>query len=335
MKAIVCTKYGSPDVLQLQEVEKPAPQDDEVLIEIHAASINSRDWRFMRAKPLFIRLAPGGFFQPKNKILGADVAGRVEAIGSNVRQFKPGDEVFGYLPSATGRGTFTEYVCANENAIALKPVNLTFEQAAAVPEAAMTALQGLRDKGNIQPGQKVLIQGASGGVGTFAVQIAKAFGAVVAGVCSTRNLEMVRSLGADHVINYKKENFTQNGQQYDLILAVNGYHPISEYLRVLGPEGTYVVVGGSMRQLFQAALQGRHPNKTGSRKIGIVSLVQSQKDLIFIKDLLESGQVIPIIDACYPLSQTAEAFRYFEKEHPRGKVVITLYDSHSRTSSVH
>ena len=253
MKAIVCPKYGAPDVLQIQEVTKPAPNDDEVLIRIHAASINSRDWRFMRANPFFIRLVPGGFLAPKNKILGADLAGRVEAIGSNVKQFMPGDEVFGYLPSATGRGTFAEYVCANEKAITLKPANLTFEQAAAVPEAAMTALQGLRNKGNLQPGQKVLINGASGGVGTFAVQIAKALGAEVTAVCSTRNLEMVRSLGADHVIDNKKEDFTQNGQQYDLILAVNGYHPISEYLHALKPEGIYVVAGGSMFQLFQAA----------------------------------------------------------------------------------
>jgi NADPH:quinone reductase-like Zn-dependent oxidoreductase len=188
MKAIVCTKYGSPDVLQLQEVAKPAPRADEVLIRICAASVNARDWRFMRAKPFFIRLVPGGFLQPKNKILGADVAGRIEEVGNNVRQFRLGDEVFGYLPSATGRGTFAEYVCANENAIALKPASLTFEQSAAVPVAAMTALQGLRDKGNIQPGQKVLINGASGGVGTFAVQIAKAFGAEVTAVSSTRNL---------------------------------------------------------------------------------------------------------------------------------------------------
>ena len=207
MKAIVCPKYGSPDVLQLQEVAKPAPREDEVLIRIHAASINSRDWRFMRANPFFIRLGPGGFLRPKNKILGADVAGQVEAVGSKVKQFKPGDAVFGYLPSATGRGTFADYVCANENAIALKPANLTFEQAAAVPVAAITALQGLRDFGNIQPGQKVLIHGASGGVGTFAVQIAKAFGTEVTGVCSTRNLEMVRSLGADHVIDYKSGRF--------------------------------------------------------------------------------------------------------------------------------
>jgi NADPH:quinone reductase-like Zn-dependent oxidoreductase len=327
MKAIICTKYGSPDVLQLQEVEKPAPQDDEVLIKIHAASVNARDWRFMRAKPFFIRLMPGGFLQPKNKILGADVAGRVETVGRSVRQFKPGDEIFGYLPSATGRGTFAEYVCANENAITLKPTNLTFEQAAAVPVAAMTALQGIRDNGNIQPGQKVLINGASGGVGTFAVQIAKAFGAEVTAVCSTRNLEMVRSLGSDHVIDYKKEDFTRNGQHYDLILAANGYHPISDYLRALSPDGIYVVAGGSMRQLFQAALQGRQNSKTGGQKTYVVSLVQSQKDLIFMKELLESGKVVPVIDGCYPLSEAAEALRYLGEGHAKGKVVISVEHS--------
>jgi NADPH:quinone reductase-like Zn-dependent oxidoreductase len=324
MKAIVCTKYGSPDVLQLQEVAKPAPNDDDVLIKIHAASINSRDWRMMRANPFFIRLMPGGFLQPKNKILGADVAGRVETIGSNVKQFKPGDEVFGYLPSATSRGTFAEYVCANEKAITLKPANLTFEQAAAVPVAAMTALQGIRDNGNIQPGQRVLINGASGGVGTFAVQIAKSFGAEVTAVCSAKNLDMVRLIGADHVIDYKVEDFTRNGQRYDLILAANGYHPISDYLRALSPDGIYVVAGGSMIQLFQAARQGRRTSKTGSQKTYVVSLVQSQKDLIFMKELLESGKVVPVIDGCYPLSKAAEALWYFEKEHAQGKVVITV-----------
>jgi NADPH:quinone reductase-like Zn-dependent oxidoreductase len=325
MKAIVCTKYGSPDVLQLEEVAKPTPQDDEVLIKIHAASINARDLRILRANPFLMRLMPGGLFRPKNKILGTDAAGRVEAIGSNVRQFKPGDEVFGYLPSATGRGTFAEYVCAKENLITLKPANLTFEQAAAVPLAAMTALQGLRDNGNIQPGQKVLINGASGGVGTFAVQIAKAFGAEVTGVCSTRNLEMVHSIGADHVIDYKVEDFTQNGQQYDLILAVNGYHPISEYLRALNAEGIYVVAGGSMLQLFQAAGNKKRNSNTRGQKTYIVSLVQSQKDLNFIKELLESGKIMPVVDGCYPLRKTPEAFWYFEKEHPKGKVVITMY----------
>jgi NADPH:quinone reductase-like Zn-dependent oxidoreductase len=327
MKAIVCPKYGSPDVLQLREVVKPVPQEDEVLIQIHAASLNSRDLRMLRANPFFMRLMPGGLFRPKNKILGADLAGRIEAIGSNVKQFKPGDEVFGYLPNSTGRGTFAEFVCANEKAITLKPANLTFEQAAAVPEAAMTALQGLRDKGNIQPGQKVLINGASGGVGTFAVQIAKAFGAEVTAVCSTRNLEMVGSIGADHVTDYKKEDFTKNGQQYDLILAVNGFHPLSDYLRALKPQGIYVVVGGSMFQLFQAALHGKRISKTRSQKTYVVSLVQSQKDLIFIKELLESGKVVPVIDGIYSLGKTAEAFRYYEKVHAKGKVVITVEHS--------
>jgi NADPH:quinone reductase-like Zn-dependent oxidoreductase len=324
MKAIICPKYGSPDVLQFREVVKPVPQEDEVLIQIHAASLNSRDLRMLRANPFFMRLMPGGLFRPKNKILGADVAGRVEATGRLIKQFQPGDEVFGYLPSATGSGTFAEYVCAKENLMALKPANLTFEQAAAVPEAAMTALQGLRDKGNIQPGQKVLINGASGGVGSFAVQIAIAFGAEVTAVCSTRNLEMVHSLIADHVIDYRKEDFTKNGQQYDLILAVNGYHPISDYLRALRPEGTYVVVGGSMLQLFQAASHRKKASKTGRQKVSIASLVQSQKDLIFIKELLESGKVIPVIDQCYPLNKTTEAFWYFEKVHPKGKVVVSV-----------
>jgi NADPH:quinone reductase-like Zn-dependent oxidoreductase len=324
MKAIICPKYGSPDVLQFREVMKPVPQEGEVLIQIQAASLNSRDLRMLRANPFFMRLMPGGLFRPKNKILGADLAGRVEAIGSNVKQFQPGDEVFGYLPSATGHGTFAEYVCAKENLMALKPANLTFEQAAAVPEAAMTALQGLRDHGNIQPGQKVLIYGASGGVGTFAVQIAKAFGAEVTAVCSTRNLDMVRSLGADYVIDYKKEDWINNGQQYDLILAVNGYHPISDYLRSLKPDGSCAVVGGSMLQLFQAAINKKKNSKTGLQKISIVSLVQRQKDLMLIKELCESGKIMPVVDACYLLSRTVEAFWYFEKVHPKGKVVVSV-----------
>jgi NADPH:quinone reductase-like Zn-dependent oxidoreductase len=327
MKAIICPKYGSPDVLQLREIVKPVPQEDEVLIQIHAASLNSRDLRMLRANPFFMRLMPGCLFRPKNKILGADVAGRVEAIGCKIKQFQPGDEVFGYLPGATGRGTFAEYVCAKENLMALKPANLTFEQAAAVPEAAMIALQGLRDIGNIQPRQKVLIHGASGGVGTFAVQIAKAVGAEVTAVCSTRNLEMVRSLGADHFIDYTKGNFTQNRQQYDLILAVNGYHPISDYLRALKPEGSCVVVGGSMFQLAQAASIGKRFTKAGGQKAYVAALVQSQKDLMYIKELLESGKIMPVIDGCYPLSKTAEAFWYFEKVHPKGKVVISVEDN--------
>lgn len=326
MKAIICTQYGSPDVLQLREVEKPTPKADELLIRVHAASINSRDWRFMRANPFFIRFMVGGLFKPKNPILGADVAGQVEVVGNLVKQFKPGDAVFGDL-SRYGGQTFAEYVCAGENEVALKPRAITFEQAAAVPVAAITALQGLRDKGNIQPGQHVLIQGASGGVGTFAVQLAKLFGAEVTGVCSARNLEMVRSLGADHVMDYRKEDFTRSGRRYDLILAVNGYHPISDYLRALQPEGNYVVAGGSMFQLLQAGLQSQQHAKPGGKKVQIVSLKQNQNDLMYMASLLESGKVVPVIDRSYPLSNTADAFRYYENEHAKGKVVIKVNDA--------
>lgn len=324
MKAIICPRYGSPDVLKLREVEKPVPQEDEVLIQIHAASLNSRDLRMLRANPLFMRLMPGGLFRPKNKILGADLAGRVEAIGRKVKQFNPGDEVFGFLPSSTGKGAFAEFVCASENLLTLKPTNLTFEQAAAVPLAAMTALQGLRDKGNIQTGQKMLIHGASGGVGTFAVQIAKAFGAEVTAVCSTRNLEMAHSLGADHTIDYKVEDFTQNGLRYDLILAVNGYHPIKDYLHALNPGGSYVVAGGSMRQLIQAGSNRKGNSRSGGQITNVLSLVQSQSDLLFLKNLAESGKIMPVIDCIFPLSKIVDAFWYFEKEHPKGKVAIHI-----------
>jgi len=324
MKAIICPRYGSPDVLQLREVAKPVPREEEVLIHIHAASLNSRDLRMLRAKPIFMRLMPGGFFRPKNKILGADFAGVIEEVGQCVSQFQSGDEVFGYMPSATGRGTFAEFVCADEKMISLKPANLTFEQAAAVPLAATTALQGLRDKGNIQPGQKVLIYGASGGVGTFAVQIAKAFGAEVTAVCSTRNLEMVRLLGADHIIDYKVEDFTQNGLRYDLILAVNGYHPIKDYLHALNPGGSYVVAGGSMRQLIQAGSNRKGNSRTDGQITNVLSLVQSQSDLLFLKNLAESGKIMPVIDRIFPLRKIVDAFWYFEKEHPRGKVAIHM-----------
>ena len=324
MKAIICPRYGSPDVLQLREVSKPVPQEDEVLIKIHAASLNSRDLRFLRAKPIFSRLMPGGLFRPKNQILGADFAGKVEAVGSGARHFTPGDEVFGYIPISTRCGTLAEYVCASEKLVALKPANLTFEQAAAVPLAALTALQGLRDKGDIQPGQKVLVHGASGGVGTFAVQIAKALGAEVTAVCSTRNLDMVHSLGADHVIDYKVEDFTRRGIQYDLILAVNGFHPIEDYLHALKPSGSYVVIGGSMRQLIQAASRAKRTSMPGTLKVCIHSLEQNRNDLIMIKELLEAKDIKPVIDGCYPLCKTAEALWYVEKEHPRGKVVISM-----------
>jgi NADPH:quinone reductase-like Zn-dependent oxidoreductase len=323
MKAIVYTKYGSPDVLKLEDVEKPAPKDNEVLIKIHAASANAYDWHLLKADPFLVRLMGGGLLKPKNKILGADIAGRVEEVDRNVTQFKPGDDVFGDL-ARCGCGGFAEYVCAHENALVLKPASMTFEQAAAVPMAAVTALQGLRDKGRIRPGQKVLINGASGGVGTFAVQIAKSFGAEVTAVCSTRNLDRARSIGADQVIDYTREDFTKNGQHYDLILAANGYHPILDYKRALSPKGNYVMTGGSMAQMFQAILLGPWISLTGSKKMGGLTAEPSQKDLVFLKELLEAGKVKPVIDRRYPLSEVPEALRYLDEGHARGKVVITL-----------
>ncbi|MGB3699649.1 MAG: NAD(P)-dependent alcohol dehydrogenase [Anaerolineales bacterium] len=329
MKAIVYTEYGPPDVLHLKDVEKPAPKDNEILVKVHAASVNAYDWHLLTADIFLVRLMGGGLNKPKNTRLGADIAGRVEAVGGNVKQFQPGDEVFGDI-AGLGSGGFAEYVSVPESALALKPANLSFEQAAAVPMAAVTALQGLRDEGQIQPGQKVLINGASGGVGTFAVQIAKSFGAEVTAVCSTRNLDMARSLGADHVIDYTEEDFTQNRQLYDLILAVNGYHPISAYKRALTPEGIYVMAGGSMAQIFQAMLLGPLMSITGDKKMGGVSAKPSQKDLIFLKELLETGKIVPVIDRLYPLSETAEALRYLGEGHARGKVIITL-EQNSKT----
>ena len=322
MKAIVYTKYGSPDVLQLKEVDKPAPKENEVLVKIHAAAITVGDLIFVKGEPFLARLG-SGLLKPKHKIPGKEMAGRVEAVGSNVTQFKPGDEVFGNL-YVCGLGAFAEYVCVPENAIALKPVNMSFEEAAAVAELAIVALQGLRDKGKIQPGQKVLINGASGGVGTFAVQIAKSFGAVVTAVCSTRNLAMARSIGADHVIDYTQEDFTQNGQRYDLILAANGYHSISDYKRALSPNGIYVATGGSMAQLSQAMIQGPWISMSGSKKMGNMNLKPNKGDLVCMKELLEAGKVKPVIDRRYPLSEVPAAFRYLEEGHAQGKVVITI-----------
>ena len=325
MKAIVYTKYGPPDVLDLEEIEKPTPKDDEVLVKVHAASANARDWRLLRADPFLVRLMGGGLLKPKHNTLGSDIAGRVEAVGGNVKQFQPGDEVFGDLSGGGfGGGGFAEYVCARENALVSKPADMTFEEAAAAPMAAVTALQGLRDKGRIQPGQKVLINGASGGVGTFAVQIAKSFGAEVTGVCSTRKSDMVRALGADHVIDYTQEDFTRNGQRYDLILAINGYRPISDYKRALNAKGIYVMVGGSTAQIFQALLLGPWMSMTGSKKMGALSAKPDQEDLVFVKELVEAGKVMPVIDRRYPLSEVGEALRYLEEGHAGGKVVITV-----------
>ncbi len=320
MKAIVYTYHGSPDVLQLKEVEKPVPQDNQLLIKVHAASANALDYHLMRGMPqvgITDRLR-----EPKPTIPGVDLAGRVEAVGSAVTQFKPGDEVFG-----SGRGAFAEYACAREDAVVLKPATMTFEAAATVPVAGFTALQGLRDHGQIQPGQKVMINGASGSVGTYAVQIAKAFGAEVTAVCSTRNLDMVRSLGADHVIDYTQEDFTRNGQRYDLITTVNGYHPILTYRRALSPTGIYVMIGASKDHLLQAAFEtmllGSLISRIGRQKMRFFISNPNQKDLVFLKELLQAGKVVPVIDKCYPLSETAEAIRYLEGVHARGKVVIT------------
>jgi NADPH:quinone reductase-like Zn-dependent oxidoreductase len=323
MKAIIYTKYGSPDVLEFKEVEKPTPKDDEVLVKVHAASLNAADWHLLRGKPFLVRLMGFGLLKPKNKILGADMAGRVEAVGRNVKQFQPGDEVFGEI-SECGFGAFAEYVCAPENALALKPASMAFDEAAAVPLAALTALRGLRDKGQIQPGQKVLINGASGGVGTFAVQIAKSFGAEVTAVCSTRNLDKARSIGADQVIDYTQDDFTKSGQRYDLILAANGYHSIWDYKRALSPKGIYVMVGGSMAQMYQAMFLGPLISKTGSKKMGFLLQKSNQEDLVFMRELLEAGKVVSVIDRRYPLSEVPEAIRYLEEGHARGKVVITM-----------
>ena len=328
MKAIVYDQYGPPDVLELKEVEKPTPKDDKVLIEVQAASLNPLDWHFLRGTPYFMRVV-AGLLKPKRKfrILGADVAGRVEAVGRNVKQFQPGDEVFGDI-FRCGLGAFAEYVCVPENAaLVLKPTGTTFEEAAAVPVAAVTALQGLRDKGQIQPGQKVLINGASGGVGTFAVQIAKSFGAEVTGVCSTRNLDMVRWIGADHVVDYTQEDFTKNEQTYDLIYCAVGNRSAADYKRALNPKGICVVAGFTTmsKMLFQVLFLGAWVSMTGSKKIGgMGTVIPNKEDLVFMKELLETGKVVPVIDRCYPLSETAEAIRYLEEGHAQGKVAITV-----------
>ena len=322
MKAIVATRYGSPDVLNLEEVEKPTPKDDEVLVKVRAASVNAGDWHLLRADPFLTRLA-FGLLRPKHEILGADVAGRVEAVGGNVTQFQLGDEVFGDL-SGCGFGGFAEYVCASEDALALKPADTSFEEAAAVPSAAVTALHGLPDKGQIQQGQTVLINGASGGVGTFAVQIAKSFGAEVTGVCSTSKMDMVRSIGADRVIDYTRDDFTKNGRRYDLIFAANGNHPISAYKRALSPEGTYVMSGGSEPQMFQAMLLGPMISMTGNKKMGNLLKKSNKKDLIVLKEFLEAGKITPVIDRTYPLAGVPEAIRDLENGHARGKVVIRV-----------
>lgn len=321
MKAIVGTKYGLADGIQLQELDKPAPnKEHQVLVKVHAASLNYLD---LQIRGGLARIW-SGFRKPKDPRLGADLAGQVEAVGSSVTEFKPGDEVFGVC-----KGSFAEYALARDSRLALKPANLTFEQAAAVPVAGITALQGLRDKGHIQAGQKVLINGASGGVGTFAVLIAKAFGAEVTAVCSTRNVEQARAMGADHVIDYTREDFTRNGQQYDLILAVNGYQSIFAYRRALSPKGVYVMAGASSSHIFpaliQTALFGRLFTKAGAQSMGFMGIADViPKDMAVLIEFLESGKIAPVIEKRYPLSETAAALRYLAEGHARAKVIITV-----------
>ena len=323
MKAVAYENYGPSEVLHLKDVEKPSPRGNEVLVRVLASSVNAADWRMMRADPFLVRLYAGLLKPTKFQTLGADIAGRVEAVGKNVRQFQPGDEVFGDV-FASGFGGFAEYKCAREGELVLKPANISFDEAAAVPLAALTALHGLRDKGQIKPGQKVLINGASGGVGTFAVQLAKYFGAEVTAVCSTGKVDLARALGADHVIDYTQEDFTRIGRRYDLILAVNGNRSIFDYKRVLTPSGTYVMAGGNTGQLFQALLLGPWISLVGKQKMGALTSTPNQKDLLFMKELLESGRIRPIIDRRYPLGKVSEAIRHVEEGHAKGKVIISL-----------
>jgi NADPH:quinone reductase-like Zn-dependent oxidoreductase len=320
MKAIVYHNYGSPDVLKCEEIEKPIPKDNEVLIKVRAASLNALDWRLLRGKPVFVRLMIGGLRKPKLTRPGRDVAGQVEAVGRNVTQFKPGDEVFGVC-----LGACAEYVCAIEDKLALKPANISFEDAAAVPVAALTALQGLRDKGRIQRDQKVLVDGASGGVGTFAVQIAKSFGAEVTAVCSTTKVDTARAIGADHCIDYTREDFTKSGQRYDLIIAANAYHSLFDYRRALSQNGIYVMAGaGGLTQILQGMLLGPLLSLIGSKKMRFFMAKINQKDLVLLMDLLAAGKVVSVIDRRYPLNDAAEALRYLEEGHAKGKVVITV-----------
>jgi len=323
MKAIVRDNYGSPDVLELRDVDKPVIDDDSVLVRVRAASINAYDWHMMRGSPYLVRMV-AGVRKPKSSAMGVDLAGQVEAVGKNVRQFRPGDEVFG-----SRTGSLAEYVLGTDkSALVPKPAGLTFEQAAAVPMAAQVALQGLRDKGQIKPGERVLINGASGGVGTFAVQIAKAFGAHVTAVCSTRNVDMVLSLGADEVIDYTKEDFTRGGRRYDLILDVAASGSLSARLRILEPNGTLVGVGSAKPEgtgsILVGLLEMAVRSRFGSQKIPFFLGTSTKGDLLALKDLIEAGKVRPVIDRTYPLTEAAEALRYLEMGHARAKVVITV-----------
>lgn len=317
MKAIVFNQYGGPEHLKLAEIAVPTPKDDQVLVKVYAVSVNSADTRLLGG--LIPRLMGFGLLRPNNKIMGADIAGHIETVGKKVTKFKVGDEVFGDI--ATTFGGFAEYACARESVLVKKPANLTFEQAAAVPMAAVTALQGLR-KGGIKPGDHAAVVGASGGVGTFAVQIAKALGAEVTAVASTKKLDLLRTLGADHVVDYTREDFTRLGQRFDLILAVNGYRPLTEYRRALKPQGTYVMAGGAGNQLTEAIVLGPLVSRRGGQTVTSLMAAPNADDLAFIKELIEAGKVKPVIERTYALEETAEAVRHVGAGHAAGKVVI-------------
>jgi NADPH:quinone reductase-like Zn-dependent oxidoreductase len=323
MKAIVYYNYGSPDVLKLEDVEKPTPTDDEVLIKIQAVSVNRSDWEGLTGKPLYARL--GGLLKPGQHILGSDIAGRVEMVGRNNRQFQPGDEVFGEM--ADYAGGFAEYGCARGNILALKPAGLTFEQAAAIPQAGVIALQGIRDQGQVQPGQKVLINGAGGGAGSFAIQLAKSSGAEVTGVDNAGKLDFMRSLGADHVIDYAREDFTSSGKQYDLILDLSAHRSIFACQRALKPNGSYFMVGGSVATMFQLLLLGPSIRRFKGKNLRLLVVRRSREALAAITELCEAGTIVPVIDRRYPLSEVPEALRYLGEGHARGKLVITLETS--------
>ncbi len=320
MKAIVYHRYGLPDVLKLEEVEKPTPRDDEVLVKVQAVSINGSDWEGLIGKPLYARI--GGLFKPSGGILGSDIAGRVETVGKDVTQFQPGDEVFGETLSY--RGGFAEYVCAPERGLAQKPAGLTFAEAAAFPQGAVIALQGIRNKGQIQPGQKVLINGAGGSAGTFAVQLAKMYGAEVTGVDNARKFDMLRSLGVDHLIDYTREDFTKNGRRYDFILDVAAYHSVFGYKRALNANGSCFMVGGSMATLLQVLLLGSRIGRAEGKYIGLLVVRPNTKDLLFMTGLYEARKIIPVIDRSFPLSEVPEAMRYLGEGHAKGKIIITM-----------
>ena len=320
MKAIVHTKYGSPDVLRLKEVERPTPKDNEVLIKVYAVSVNRSDWENLTGSPLYARF--GGLLKPRHQILGSDIAGRVENVGRNVLEFQPGDEVFG--DTSFRMGGFAEYVCALEETLALKPAKMAFEEAAAIPQGAVIALQGIRDKGQVQPGQKVLVNGAGGGAGMFAVQLAKLYGAEVTGVDNAGKLDFVRSLGADHVIDYIREDFTKNGQQYDLILDVIANRSVFAYKRSLRLNGSYFAVGGSVARLLQILLLGPWIRRTTGKKIRILAVQPNLEDLVHVTELCEARKIVPVIDRRFSLSEVAEALRYLGDGYVKGKVIIIV-----------